>query len=99
MKLSEAAKIMNGELMGQDAHFFGGASDTRKLKPGNSSLRGRAISLMPMTTLKAQSLMVRYVLWLSVLSLLHKSRKLSLKIVRKRLRELLRSGVNYGTGQ
>ena len=34
MKLSEAAKIMNGELMGQDAHFFGGASDTRKLKPG-----------------------------------------------------------------
>lgn len=34
MKLSEAAKIMNGELRGQDAYFFGGASDTRKLKPG-----------------------------------------------------------------
>lgn len=34
MKLSEAAKIMNGELIGQDAYFFGAASDTRKLKPG-----------------------------------------------------------------
>ncbi len=34
MKLSEAAKVMNGELIGQDAYFFGGASDTRKLKPG-----------------------------------------------------------------
>ncbi len=34
MKLSEAAKIMNGELIGKDAYFFGGASDTRKLKPG-----------------------------------------------------------------
>lgn len=34
MQLSEAAKIMNGELRGQDAYFFGGASDTRKLKPG-----------------------------------------------------------------
>ena len=34
MKLSDAAKIMNGELIGQDAYFFGGASDTRKLKPG-----------------------------------------------------------------
>ena len=34
MKLSEAAKIMKGELKGQDAYFFGAASDTRKLKPG-----------------------------------------------------------------
>lgn len=34
MKLSEAAKIMKGELKGPDAYFFGAASDTRKLKPG-----------------------------------------------------------------
>lgn len=34
MQLSDAAKIMNGELRGQDAYFFGAASDTRKLKPG-----------------------------------------------------------------
>lgn len=34
MKLSEAAKIMKGTLEGQDAYFFGAASDTRQLKPG-----------------------------------------------------------------
>ena len=34
MKLSEAAKIMKGKLEGQDAYFFGAASDTRQLKPG-----------------------------------------------------------------
>lgn len=34
MKLSEAAKIMKGELKGPDAYFFGAASDTRKIKPG-----------------------------------------------------------------
>lgn len=34
MKLSDAARIMKGELKGPDAYFFGAASDTRKLKPG-----------------------------------------------------------------
>ncbi len=34
MKLSDAAKAMYGELKGKNAYFYGGASDTRKLKPG-----------------------------------------------------------------
>lgn len=34
MKLSDAAKAMHGELKGKNAYFYGGASDTRKLKPG-----------------------------------------------------------------
>lgn len=34
MQLSEAAKIMQGTLKGEDAHFYGASSDTRLLKPG-----------------------------------------------------------------
>ncbi len=34
MKLSEAALIMKGGLRGEDGHFFGASSDTRKIKPG-----------------------------------------------------------------
>ncbi|MGL4675359.1 MAG: UDP-N-acetylmuramoyl-tripeptide--D-alanyl-D-alanine ligase, partial [Wohlfahrtiimonas sp.] len=34
MKLSDAAKILNGELKGEDAIFYGASTDTRSIQAG-----------------------------------------------------------------
>lgn len=46
MKLSEAAKILNGELIGEDAIFYGASTDTRSIEAGQLFSLGKVINMM-----------------------------------------------------